>query len=161
MRPTAPWVLAIVAAWALAALVPDAAVAGPPNLDAKVSRHKSGPYKQELSINIAPGTAKNVYLKVKNNTGQRKDSLQLNQFEPEMGWNTRYFRRDQNITNEVQGGGYGFELGAGKAKKFRIRIKAPATTDDTCVTSLVEEMGPDHDVAVVGVNDPLFCTVPL
>ena len=151
----------LVGALGVGALVPDAASAGEAGeLDAKLAKQRSGPFQHGLEINIADGTAKSVYLKVKNRTTEDAVAAELSQFLPEEDWVTKYFRRTHNITAAVQSNGYNFDLRAGKAKLFRIRIKAPEAPDDTCVTSTVASLDLDGDFATVRVNGALLCAVP-
>jgi hypothetical protein len=92
-----------------------------------------GPYKRVIGANIAPGNAKNFTLKV---TGPPEAGAFLEEgAEDEPGYQTKYFRGDNNITSDVADtDGYPFNLGSDGKQKFPMKVKVVGSSppDEFC-----------------------------
>ena len=145
--------VALVSAGLLLAAAP--ASAGPSGISLKIAKKQSGPYDVGVRVNIAEGAKKNVYLKAKN----RGDSpLGVDLFGPDSDgdYRVKYYKLNgTNITDDVaSGGGYSFNVQGGKAKTFRMKIKAKDGTEFDCIGANVIFDGGGDDSVVVGVNLP-------
>jgi hypothetical protein len=147
--------LALAAALALA--LPVSASAGQPLVSLKVAKHKGGPYATGQPASIGLNQAKDFYWKVKNITNARLPEVLLtDNTDTSPGWIVRWFRGKDNITTDVQGGGYEFGLRAGKAKVFRSRLKPTEGAEkQLCHAATAGPPETSLDEAIVFVNDGL------
>jgi hypothetical protein len=91
----------------------------------KVSKHEGGPYSETLRLNLDSGQAKNLYLRVQNQSVTKERAALLGPIHVS-DYTFKYFTANgTNISDEVAGGleGYQFAIGVGNAKKFRVRVK--------------------------------------
>jgi hypothetical protein len=124
------------------ALVPialDASLAGtavlPPELT--LSKHKSGPYTEGLSMNLQPGKVKDVYERARNSNGAQLE-YRLTGPSQVLDYRFKYFKANgTNITSEVTGTGYEFPIGD-RAKKFRARVRLPSNGDPDFMCAFFE-----------------------
>jgi hypothetical protein len=119
-----------------------------------VAKSKSGPFEEQVRRKVALGKKRNVYIRAKN---RDTDTLDANLFSPDEAddYKFKYFKSNgTNITGDVLGSGYAFTVAEGKAKKFRMLIKAKDGTAAECVyTELFFEGGGDVSAAVA-INLP-------
>jgi len=90
------------------------------------SKHQDGPFSSDqLNFNLDPVETKTAWIKVKNRTGGKLKNiaLKVGKKATEDAFNVRYFHGSENITGDVRGAGYEFDLNAGKATKFKALIK--------------------------------------
>jgi hypothetical protein len=110
-------------------------------------------------VNIDPGAAKNAYLKVKSISGSREDAA-IRQFPfPDIGYHTKYFKSSGGeITSDVTDGGHGFEVGPGKAKRFRVRVKRdPLSATETCIDIRAFDADGNYSPVELAVNQVAPC----
>jgi hypothetical protein len=147
-------VVVVLAALAAIAL-PSSASAGQPFVNLKVAKKQDGPYKNVQNVNIDLNEAKSFYWKAKNPTSTKLDVLLTDPSFYPVGWNTRWFRGNDDITEEVRAAGYEFGLKAGKAKLFRSRLKPTKTAGPVCHEGNAAPPKTSTDFALVAVNDPV------
>ena len=122
-------------------------------LNAKVSKHLDGPYKGQIEATIDPGDAKNLYLKVKNRTGTSQAAELTDSGDPPP-YSAKFFKGSKNITDEVQGLGYEFNVAADGVKKFRMRMKradSPAGAG-TCLRPIVTDGDDDFEGPLAAID---------
>jgi hypothetical protein len=149
-------VLLAVAACVAAIALPASASAGQPVVSVKVAKHQAGPYKPFQLANIELNEAKDFYWKAKNITDAKLPEVLLSDstiYSP--GWVSKWFRGKDNITADVQGGGYEFGLRAGKSKFFRSRLKPTTTASPLCAEAAAAPPETSTDFALVVINDAL------
>jgi hypothetical protein len=122
-----------------------------------LAKQVDGPYSDEIRRNVPTGEKKNVYIRVKN-LGGATSSVQL--FSPAddpPGYTFKYFRLNgDNVTADVtSGGGLSFNVKAGKAKKFRMVIKALDDQDQDCIFPNIIYTGGNDDDALLAINTPI------
>ena len=128
-----------------------------------VAKSPEGPWKQEIKVNLAPGQARNVYLRVKSSTGDPEPSTVWQPNETSAKLRVKYFRGGQNISSEVKTftsttpSGYEFTASPDKFKKFRVRVKGLNSTGTLtdCVTQFwaPDELGAVDEATNTGIND--------
>jgi hypothetical protein len=130
--------LPVVLASAALALVPAAALGhGEADFTVKAAKHKDGPYTDQLqSVNVAPEAKKSLYWRVKNLSVttlpmEFNDAATENP-NPE-GFRITWFKGKKNITQDVKGAGYEFNLKAGKKKTFEAVVKAKVSPQPFCL----------------------------
>ena len=150
-------VLLAVAACVAAIVLPASASAGDPVVSLKVAKHKDGPYKTVQTTHIAPPDAKDFYWKVRNPTDAKLPDVLLTAGEvSSAGWIARWFRGDDQITSDVEGGGYEFALRPGKSKLFRSRLKpTEIAKKQLCFDAYAGPPLTDTDGALVAVNEAI------
>ena len=134
----------IVAAAAVALAAP--ALAGDP-VQTTVAK-PGGKFRDAVSSHIAEDATKRFRLRTKNPTGSEITAT-LNG-DPGNNTKVKWFKGKQNITAQVMGDGYEFQLDAGAKKNFRVKVTAE-NTKLSCVAS--EGSGPEGGtVALIFVN---------
>jgi len=142
--------LGVALAVGLAAL-PASAGVDPPIV--KVARHRWGPYKEFfIKLKMDPDDSKDFFLKARNAedaTGPQPATL-VRLVGPS-DCKAKYFKGNQNITQEVNEGGYDFTL-TDDFKRFRGIVKdgGEAPTPD-CINLRLAIEGAFHD-NLVGIN---------
>ena len=122
----------------------------------KVSKQKSGGFGGSVATNIPSGEAKNFYLKVRNNSGSQIP-VTMGQYT-EVGLAPKWFKGfsgSENITAAVEAEDYDFNVGPGKVKKFRWRIKL--IEDEGCAGTFVNWPVMNVDSAEVHINGDADC----
>jgi hypothetical protein len=99
---------------------------------AKIAKDENGPFLDDtVSAKLAPGTAKSFYIKVKNTTANATVPVAMSaETANEEGYKQKWFRGDTNITNKVMNDDFAFSLGAGKVRRFRLKLKANDSPPD-------------------------------
>ena len=131
------------------------ASAGPTDIELKLAKSESGPFNDRIRRNVPLGEKRNVYLRAKN---VEMGTLAVNLFSPgsQEDYRMKYFKLNgNNITERVtEPFGFVFNVQGGKAKKFRMQIKAKDGTASECIYPNAIFDGGD-DTAVVDVNLPM------
>ena len=91
----------------------------------KVAKDKDGPFRKALNRVIPDGETRSLWYLVKSKV---PDDQQVSFYEqtpdaPE-GLKVKWFKGDQDVTDDVQTSGHDFNLSAGKSKYFQARVKA-------------------------------------
>jgi hypothetical protein len=89
-------------------------------LRAKVSKNIDGPFRENLHARLAPNSKKNFYFKVNNRTDDETEAT-LTEDGDDIGYATKFYRGDTNITTHVRGGGYDFFIAANGSSLYRIK----------------------------------------
>jgi hypothetical protein len=148
--------IAAVLAAVVAIALPASASAGQPVVSLKVAKHRAGPYTPIQFGNIELNEAKSFYWKAKNITDARLPDVLLSDSTIYLpGWVSKWFKGKDNITADVQGGGYAFGLKAGKSKFFRSRLKPTKTASPLCAEATAAPPETSQDLALVVINDAL------
>jgi hypothetical protein len=118
----------------------------------RVAKNPDGPFKDAVTAQLGVDDARNFYLRAKNRTADPDDfSLGLDFEQGDYG--LKYFRGTNNITSEVKGDGYDFELAPGQVKKFRVRIKRQSTSDEAaCVVTVLDHISGGGFAATIQIN---------
>ena len=131
---------------ALAVAMAGPAHAGGPEstlLKAKVARHLGGPYKSQVQGSIEPGDSRNFYLRVKNRTGESQPVEFTDGGDPPP-YSAKFFKGSKNITDDVLGIGYEFNIPAKGVKKFRmksIRAENPPGVGTCLRPTIADDVG--------------------
>ena len=126
--------------------------AGVPAVRLRVSKNPNGPFKHTLNQDLAAGDVKNYYLEAKNTTGSLIDA-ELRRSFSDAGYDTKYFRKNDNISNDVEGTGYHFPIKGGKVKHFRLRVKRQVVSNATgCTFTELNIMNDREDAAGISFN---------
>jgi len=150
---------------ALALLVVGLAEAGIPGLQrVTVANKPGGPYAAPPTVrqvNVAPGAHKNRYVRVRS-TAKAKETLTLREHTAvPPDYRVRWYKGvkgSRNITGDVRGAGYQFNLKPDQRKRFRVwfRAKPDSTSPELCYQGEFE--GPvGFDYASFKVNSPDGC----
>ena len=144
-------VLGIGVGLALGLAAAPASAGEPPVL--KVARHKSGPYSDNIGFNLGAGQSKDYFLKARAVPGTGPQAGNLRQpFKTLV--KTKYFKGDQNITQEVASvDGFDFIL-KDKAKRFRGVVKDTELSSAECFIVQLEGSS-GNDGVTVAVNGGL------
>ena len=126
MKARHVWGIAVVVALGASVVLAAAgapADAGVPEARITVSKQKSGPFREDLKLNLDPGQAKILYLKVRNVDNDELNTQLMDGGNPNLAlkWFTRW-RGGENITAEVEAN-YDLDLQPGQVKKFRWKVK--------------------------------------
>ena len=115
--------VALLSVTALVTLTGPAAFAGGP-VKLGVSKQADGPFDSHAVATMDVGDAKNFYLKARNLT-QNPFLAELDdqQTPTNSSYTRKYFRNSDNITADVTGSGYQFNLKPGHPKFFRVKVK--------------------------------------
>jgi hypothetical protein len=135
----------------------DPASATPTNvLVAKSAKDEGGRYTTALvNANLAEGDAKDFFIKVKNVDDESAPFTMVEGIPDGNGYKQRYFRGTKEISDAVKDSGMDFELGAGKSKVFRVKVRR-ANTSDPIFCSMTDFSQPgtsDVDTSAVSLND--------
>jgi len=139
------------------------AEAGFPGLQrVKTAKKPGGPYTDGVvNANPKPGTSKDRYVRVRS-TAALAEKLTLQEHTPvPPDYRIRWFRGvkgSRNITADVRGAGYEFNLKPDAVKRFRvwIRAKPDSTSPELCYQGEFE--GPaGFDYANFQINSPGAC----
>jgi hypothetical protein len=136
------------------------ASAGDQLIMVKAAKHKDGPYKPDVqSLNLDVGKSKTLYWRVKNIDNDEKLQLAFNDAatgDPE-GYSIRWFKGKKNISPEVKGIGYSFNLKPGTKKTFSATIKHKFDGDPVvCLGGQADGPTTQADAAYFQVNG--LCT---
>jgi hypothetical protein len=118
------------------------------------------PYARFSFANIPPGESKLFSLKVVDHTPTNVDTI-LDEDNPDVaGYKTKYFRNDNNITQQVKDSdGYAFDPGADGVQKFRMKVKVTSDSPPGpfCRRVMAYLDGPfgESDNIVAVLNDAL------
>ena len=128
-----------------------AAAGGPGTPRLKGAKARQGPYRSEVSVHVE--SARSVFVKVKSTADFQQDATLSEQtVGDDADYNFKWFRRDLNISHDVQTSGFDFRLRAGAAKLFRVRVKPQvAGPDAVCLYGNVSVTNP-----TTGSNGPFF-----
>jgi hypothetical protein len=118
----------------------------------KIAKKKSGPYSSEgVRLNIGPDGSKPFFLKARTLPGDAPQQATLSQASKSI-YKTKYFKGDQNITQEVLGLGFEFTL-RDKTKRFRGVVKdIGSAPDPSCIGIELETTSPGGVTASVNSN---------
>jgi hypothetical protein len=143
---------------------PAGAVADPPI--PKLSKKASGPFVEDLDINLAPGKAKDVFLRLKS-TYQNEGQFEFDGPVVIDDYTLKYFKLSgKNITTKLDEVDEWFEfaLPPHGAKVFRIRVKLPDGGDPGGICAMFRtrvDYDPSplpHNSSQLIVNEnPLVC----
>jgi hypothetical protein len=146
----------------LVALAPLAnAQFGAPDLD--VAKHADGPWRNHsVNVHMAQGETKTLYLRVKNTTDppQGQDATLRDATPHPPGetppYQVSWYRRDKDISDDVQTGGYDFSLRPHDPKRFRLKVTAIDASRGECVAADVHASpgGGGADLGVFHINLP-------
>ena len=147
------WKRTLVAAALIAGafMVASPAAAGTPDYKLKIAKQPDGPYSGVVTVNLDEDESRNVYAKARytgNQSGKKDVSLVRFSEGPVSG---KYFKGDQNITSDVQLGGYEFRLRRGHPKTFRVKVTS--TNPGMAYLTLGLESAQGVSTACIAVND--------
>ena len=95
------------------------------------------------SIEMDKGEVRTVGLTAENTTAMDRDATLEGDFEvdgqPKV--QVKWFRKQQNITQQVKGSGYEFGIGSEATKRFRIKLTATGNNPKGCVGSHASSNG--------------------
>jgi hypothetical protein len=122
----------------------------------------SGPYADGLGVAIPDGATKTRHVRVRS-TVEHNQAATL--FEQRQGlgpnYRVRWFRGKTNISQSVRQGGHEFTLKPDKARRFRVKIKAPQAAEPLClIASVGVEPESVSGYGLFFINDAL-CSVPI
>ena len=139
------------------ALVASPAQAGDP-FAVKAAKHKDGPYSSDLKSNIAPGETRNFWFRVTNKGDVTIEKLVFDDADTSdlNGYETRWFKRGDNVSSQVEGDGYGFRIHPGKPKYFNARhTRAPGAGALSCIAGQANLGMANYTLASVLINGKL------
>jgi hypothetical protein len=110
---------ALAAALVLLVLAPHGE-AGPSEVNIKVAKSKDGKYREQVGEQL--GSDKPDFFFRVTNRSNEKHSLTLHGSGQTFSHRARWFRGDNNITEEVTAGSYGFDLRPGRRATFRMVV---------------------------------------
>jgi hypothetical protein len=144
---------------AVLAMGATSASAGDSLITVKAAKHKDGPYKPDVQdLNVDVGESKTLYWRVKNITSDQKLKLGFDDAatgDP-AGWAIKWFKGKTNISPEVKGLGYEFNLKPSKKKIFSATIKHKSAGDPVvCLGGQASGAKTNADAAYFQVNG--FC----
>jgi hypothetical protein len=150
--------LAVAAAVGLYATPSDA---GAVRIQSFVAKDKTGPFSSEsVMAQLGSGKSKSFYIKVTSTALKGTVPVSMTALsDNEEGYKQKWFRKDNNITPEVKGGGFDFNLTPGQAKKFRLLLKADNSPEDFfCSVTQLEDTGlSQSDNVFVRINGSGAC----
>jgi hypothetical protein len=125
------------------------------------AKKRSGPYEQQLRVKVRH-KGRSVFVRVKSTHGSRQKATIVEQLagpgDPQTEWQINWFRKDQDVSHDVQTAGYEFGLRPHKSKRFRVRIKPNVGGPDPfCLYSnvQVDEPTTGTDGPFIAVNGPI------
>lgn len=140
-----------------------AAVAGDPGAPKlKAAKQKSGPYHNQIHVNVGD-QRRRVFVRVIST----HDSLQQATIteglagpgDPEADYQIDWFRKDENVSHDIQTSGYEFNLKPDAKKLFHVKLRANVGNPDPfCLyTQVTVDQPPTGAVAgpFIAVNGPL------
>jgi hypothetical protein len=132
-------------------LDPPLATAGTLEAQARVSKHKSGPYGSFVRGNLDAGEKRLLYLKAKNTASVQQNLgwLELIDVNLDATW-FKGFTGHNNITAAIDADTYVFNVQSGKVR-FRVKVKALASGVEGCVTAQIHDSSNGVN-ANIGVN---------
>jgi hypothetical protein len=150
---TAVFSLVLILALGVGATVAIGGGPGTPRLTG--AKKKSGPYEKELRVKVRQ-QGRSVFVRVKStHDARQKATIQeglVGPGDPEADWQINWFRRDQDVSHDVQTSGYDFRLRPHKSKRFRVKLKPNvASPDPFCLYSNVQV-----DEPTTGRSGPFF-----
>ena len=115
-----------------------------------------GEFETSISANIPKGKTKTYRLRTRNPTGSQIAAT----LDGDSGNHTKvkWFDGPQNITAQVKGDAYDFDLAAGETKTFRMKV-TPQNKQPDCVSSV--GMGPEGGSGATIFVNPKPSTVCL
>jgi len=92
----------------------------------RLAKHEEGPYLARSPLINVSDSPKSAYFRLKNKTNHTQDVLAADDsFGSLANYEIRWYRGNQEITDEMQGIGSAFRLRPDRPKLLRARIKAP------------------------------------
>ena len=139
---------------AVALVAAGGAQAGKDVFAVKVAKHKDGPYKVDIKSNIDPGETKSFWFRVRN-TGDQSSQMTFDDAgtSDEIGFKTRWFKAGNNVSSEVEGSGYEFNIDNGQSKYFNAKqtgLDAPGAVEG-CLAGEAGD-GITSDLSSVSIN---------
>jgi hypothetical protein len=135
------------AAFSVALALLLALVAGPGHatnvtFDLEIAKSKDGRYKETLNARVPQGPA-DFFHRVRSKTNvEQKITFKGPGSADSPAYRIRWFKRDDDITQEVTGPGFEFNLPAGGKKHFRVVLKPDPGNDECLISSAQQEGGP-------------------
>jgi hypothetical protein len=138
-----------------------AAAQAPPPIKVTVAKHEAGPYTQDVGQVTVGGAARSFYFKLANKTDHTQDVTLEDRSTADAPANVkfRWFRGDENITDDALGSGYAFKLKPGSPKVFRGQVK-PLVDDpgEICLFSAFKAQPDDVEIyGLVYINSTSIC----
>jgi hypothetical protein len=149
-------VTALVCASALAVtLIAAPAPATEVTFNVKVAKHKDGPYEVDIKSHIDPGATRSFWFRVKN-TGDQESQLIFDDSGTSdgIGFKTKWFKAGENVSNEVEGMGYEFNIAPGQRKYFNAKqtgLDAPGAVEE-CLAGQARLQMITSDLSSVQIN---------
>jgi hypothetical protein len=121
----------------------------------KVAKHKDGPYKTDIRSKIDPGETRSFWFRVKN-TGDAESQLDFGDADTsdEVGFKTKWFKHGDNVSSQVQQGGYMFHVDPGQKKYFNAKqtgLDAPGAVEG-CLAGEASMTMVYTDLSSVAIN---------
>jgi hypothetical protein len=116
----------------LAVGVTGLAIAGAPGINLAAAKKKSGPYEEFVAANAnKKAKAKELYVRAKNaSTEDATAILTQDAVGGANDYRIRWYRGAENITQDVKGWGYGFNLPSDSRRDFRVKVKPRSNNPD-------------------------------
>jgi hypothetical protein len=102
----------------------------------QAAKHKDGPWSDtDPDVTIKSGKSKDLFLRVKNEAmSPHTASVDLTQTTSgQSAYHYKWFFGHENITSQVQGSGYDFNLKYHKTKRFRIHARVTDDSNQDCL----------------------------
>jgi hypothetical protein len=125
-------------------------------LDLKVAKQKDGPYRSFLRAKAKPNDPAILWFRAKNVDDERLEGVLFGDDDTADldGYKVSWFKHGDNVSSEVEGPGYDFNVDPGQAKYFMARAKPPNGNTGLCLKGQLTHEAVPYDVAYAGINDP-------